>query len=253
MKKIFLCITILAAFVSCTPSWVRELESKNPLKDSTDYISVYFRFDTIVNGYEVSGILYPLYTEKYGWNDSENGVRLFFHDLKTGKEYVWTDWSEKYQTFDWLFMSQNVDNIVSNKKFKGFKNGDSYIFTYNDFRYDGADNMLYPYAEYQFYDADFDGEDELLIGFYRGGPYCGTCYDIYDITDSALVRKKPDDTAFIIDINTVFDSINKTIITYFHGGANIWGNYYYQVNEDGDFRRVKEVHHCFDIEEVKTY
>ena len=45
--------------ISCTPTWVHELEVKNMFKDSANIISVYFRFDTIINDFEVSGILYP--------------------------------------------------------------------------------------------------------------------------------------------------------------------------------------------------
>lgn len=57
--------------ISCTPIWVHELEAKNMFKDSANIISVYFRFDTIINGFEVSGILYPSYSEEYGWSYSE--------------------------------------------------------------------------------------------------------------------------------------------------------------------------------------
>jgi hypothetical protein len=87
---------------------VQELESKNPLKDSTNYISVYFRFDTIINDFEVSGILYPYYSDKTGWSDIENGVRLFFYSHKTGKEYLWTDWDNSCSCFQNIFMSKNV-------------------------------------------------------------------------------------------------------------------------------------------------
>ena len=50
--------------VSCTPIWVRELETKDMLNDSANTISVYFRFDTIINNFEVSGILYPNFSEE---------------------------------------------------------------------------------------------------------------------------------------------------------------------------------------------
>ena len=86
MKRLFPILLITLSFAACKPSWVRELERKNPLRDSTQYTSVYFRFDTIINDFEVSGILYPAYEDVHGWNGYENGVRLFFHSLKTDKE-----------------------------------------------------------------------------------------------------------------------------------------------------------------------
>jgi hypothetical protein len=54
--------------ISCTPIWVRELEIENMFKDSANIISIYFRFDTIIHDFEVSGILYPNYSEEYGWS-----------------------------------------------------------------------------------------------------------------------------------------------------------------------------------------
>lgn len=90
MRRFIPILIIALSFASCKPTWVRELESKNPFKNDTNYVSVYFHFDTIINDFEVSGILYPYYDEVHGWNGYENGVRLFFHSLKTDKEYVWT-------------------------------------------------------------------------------------------------------------------------------------------------------------------
>ena len=90
-------------------------------------------------------------------------------------------------------MSRNVYNIVHSEGFNGFKSGDTYIFHYDTTTVEYAKNPLLPYAEYQFYDADFDGEDELILGYYGGGPHGCTCYEIYDITDSALLLKSPID------------------------------------------------------------
>lgn len=147
--------------------WVSDLESKNPLKDSTNSISVYFRFDTIINDFEVSGILYPYYSEQYGWSMYENGVRLFFHSRNTSKEYIWTDFDETCQCFKNTFMSKNVFDIVTAQDFQGFKNGDSFTFKYNAQQSAEPENPLLPNAEYQFYDIDFDGKDELLLNYYQ--------------------------------------------------------------------------------------
>ena len=86
MKRLIpIFLIILSACTSYQQNWVQELENKNPLKDCADVISVYFRFDTIINDFEVSGILYPRPAENYGWEAHESGVRLFFHNLKTTK------------------------------------------------------------------------------------------------------------------------------------------------------------------------
>ena len=172
--------------VSSNAEWVQELAEKNPLKDSANYTSVYFRFDTIINDFEVNGIFYPSYFPEYGWDAHENGVYLYFHSLNTGKEYCYTTWDNTCGCFSSYFMSINITNIVYDKSFGGFKNGDAYIFRYNTTIDTISDNSLLPYAEYQFYDADFDGEEELIIGSYVGGPHGSPCYDIYDMTDSAL-------------------------------------------------------------------
>ena len=242
MKKVYLLIIFALALVSCgkvLPSWVIELEAKNPLKDNPNFTSVYFRFDTIINDFQVSGIFYPSYSKEYGWDAHENGARIFFHNLKTGKEYVWTDWDDESGCFKSYFMSKNVANIVSDKKFRGHKNGDYYVFQYDTTPATYSDNNLLPYAEYQFYDADFDGTDELILGMYTGGPYGSPSYEIYEMTDSELTLKRADDGCdyFFIDTSTKFDSMNKVISNTLYGGAYAWGEYTYKVDEHGDLHQ----------------
>ena len=227
--------TTLPCKVASDVSWVQELESKNPLKDSTDIVSVYFRFDTIVNNWGVYGILYPSYHEKYGWSDFENEVLLFFCSRDSAKGYLWTDYDEKYHYFKNLFMSKNVADIVKAHDFKGFKNGDAYIFRYDTTIDTTANSPLLPYAEYQFYDADFDGEDELILGFYAGGPQGRTSFDIYDMTESGLVMKSViNDENFSLDTSTKFDLENKTITNTLYCGAFDWGEYVYKADEKGN-------------------
>jgi hypothetical protein len=43
--------------VDSEAQWVQELAKKNPLKDSINITSVYFRFDTIINDFEVNYLL----------------------------------------------------------------------------------------------------------------------------------------------------------------------------------------------------
>ena len=95
-----------------------------------------------------------------------------------------------------------------------------------------------PYAEYQFFDADFDGEDELILGYYAGGPRGGVCFEIYDVLDTALVRKEPigEHSYFCLDANSVIDQDNKMIINYLYNGCSEWGTYAYQADDEGNFR-----------------
>ena len=224
--------------VSSNSQWVQELMTKNPLKDSTNITSVYFRFDTIIEDFEVKGIFYPSYYPEYGWEAHENGVFLYLHSLKTGKEYCYTTWDDICGYFSSHFMSINITNIVSDKRFCGYKNGDAYIFRYNTTIDTTSDNSLLPYAEYQFYDADFDGEDELIIGSYVGGPHGSPCYAIYDMTDSGLVEKKAEgeNGYFGIDTSTKFDAENRTISSTIYEGAFAWGEYVYKVSDEGQCR-----------------
>lgn len=236
--------------VSSNASWVQELKQRNPLNDSANYTSVYFRFDTIINDFEVNGIFYPSYFPEYGWDAHENGVYLYFHSLNTGKEYCYTTWDNTCGCFSSHFMSINITNIVCDKPFDGYKNGDAYIFRYNTTIDTISDNSLLPYAEYQFYDADFDGEEELIIGSYVGGPHGSPCYEIYDMTDSGLFIKRADDgfSSFWLDSDSEFDSENKQIRNTIYEGAYAWGKYIYNVNEEGQYHLLCHMYFVSDFD-----
>ena len=233
--------------VSSHSEWVKELKKKNPLKDSTIITSVYFRFDTILNDFKVSGILYPRPAENYGWEAHESGVRLFFHNLKTDKEYIWTNMDEIENEFKPYFMSINVTNIICDKHSKAFEDGDAYIFRYDTRTYEYSNNSLLPYVEYQFYDADYDGEDELILGYYVGGPHGSPSYDIYELTDSGLVRKGVEgECCFGFDADTKFDPGNRIITNRLYEGAYAWGDYFYKVDDKGNIHPWYHVYFVSD-------
>lgn len=234
--------------VSSNAQWVKELKQKNPLKDSANYTNVYFCFDTIINDFKVSGILYPRPADaKYGWEAHESGVRLFFHNLKTNKEYIWTNMNFIDEEFKPYFMSINVTNIICDKGSKAFKDGDAYIFRYDTTTYEYSNNSLLPNAEYQFYDADFDGEDELILGYYVGGPHVSPSYDIYEITDSGLVRKDVEgESYFWLDESTKFDPRNRIITNRLYEGAFAWGDYVYKVDDKGNIHPWYHVYFVSD-------
>lgn len=252
MKRLIPILLTVLSSCTCHNNWVQELESKNPLKDSTNYISVYFRFDTIINDFEVSGILYPYYSEQYGWSMYENGVRLFFHSCNTNKEYIWTDFDETCQCFKNTFMSKNVFDIVTAQDFQGFKNGDSFTFKYNAQQSAEPENPLLPNAEYQFYDIDFDGKDELLLNYYHGGPRGGSMSEIYEITDTALILKYPvgSDERFAIDENTIIDADTRTITQVNKNSlyCEDWSTTYYQADNLGELHLIYSISYHFDQE-----
>ena len=136
------------------------------------------------------------------------------------------------------------------KPFAGYKNGDAYIFRYNTTIDTISDNSLLPYAEYQFYDADFDREEELIIGSYAGGPHGSPCYDIYDMTDSRLVQKRADDgfSSFWLDSDSEFDSENKQIRNTIYCGAYAWGEYVYKVNKEGQYHLLSHIYFESDFD-----
>ena len=225
-------------------NWVLDLEEKNPLKKDWNTISVYFRFDTVINGFEVSGILYPNYSEEYGWSANENGARLFFHNQETGMEYLWTDWKEGCKCFKNIFMSKNVQDVVLSDDFQGFKKGDYYTFHYDTTTLENPQNPLLPNAEYQFFDIDFDGKDELLLNYYHGGAKGGPAHEIYEMTDSKLVRKEVigEEGYFALDGNTIINPEDKTITSYQWGSVSECGIYRYQVHDNGDIYPAYHIH-----------
>ena len=87
-------ISVIFVFVSCgttAPAWEHELAQRNPFANDSNYVSVYFRFDTIVNGYDVRGIYFPSYREEdkhdrwHGWF-YESGIIMYFRNIATGRE-----------------------------------------------------------------------------------------------------------------------------------------------------------------------
>lgn len=251
MKRFIPILFVILSSCAGAPSWVHELEERNPLKNDANCISVYFRFDTIVNGFEVSGILYPFRFDDGEWSANENGVRLFFHSHETGADYMWTDWDESAKCFKNTFMSKNVSDIVRDDKFKGFQNGDIYTFKYDTCRIEGASNSLMPNAEFQFYDIDYDGEQELLLGYFHGGPYSGTCYEVYEMTEAGLVKKCPindEKDLFMLDYYTSFNPEERTITNTLTCGVSDWGTYCYTVDEQGELHFLYHVSNHMDID-----
>ena len=251
LSFIICCLTLITS--SCTKQsntqWVLDLRQKNPLMDCANYTSVYFQFDTIINNFKVSGIIYPKYYESYGWDANENGVRLFFYSQKTDKEYIWTNWNDNSRCFESYFMSQNVANIINDEHFNGFENGDAYVFHYNTAFNSTSAHSLLTNVEYQFYDVDFDGEQELIIGYYTGRPSTSPCFEIYELTDSGFVRKKVEhEDYFYVGNRANFDSENKIITDTVYDGPYAWDEHVYHADRKGDLYRLYYASFVSDFE-----
>lgn len=237
--------------ISSNAEWVHELQQNNPLRDSANICSIYFQYDTVVNNFEVSGIFYPRYYEpntndkKYGWFD-DGGVTLFFHDITTGKIFTFsTIKGGRVDEDSFTYRSKNVSNMYYSDDFKGFKNNSAYIFTYYDTPNKTTISPLLSEAEFSFFDADFDGENELLIACYHGGAMGKTCYQVFDITEEGLLEKKCDDY-FWIDDDSEFDAINKTITSYLSCGACDYGEYVFKFDNSGNPYLYQHISHHID-------
>ena len=216
-----------------TPAWVQDLKEKNPLKDNQKYTSVYFKYDTIVDNYEVRGMFFPSYID--GWF-YESGVIMYLRNAETGEEYEFTDYASDCNAFKSIFMSKNVYDIIEDSAFNGFKDGDYYIFKYHNehdtlVSLESNEPVIYPLksqAEFQLYDVDFDGEDELLISYYQGGPYQSTIYDVYELTENGLEKRSLE-----INSTSLFDANQKTLSTTVSDGSFQTSYYVYESPEKG--------------------
>lgn len=269
-RKIIPLLAIILVAVSCTKqtdttkpykvssnaAWVEELKKRNPLKDSANITSVYFRYDTIVNGYEVSGVFYPIYQEVYkndswgGWS-YESGVYMIFCNIETGNEFIFDKMGKWISGDDdcGYFISSNILDIFSNS-FKGFGKEDAYIFNYNDEQV-CQDNPLLLDADFQFADVDFDGIDELVICTHGGGPRGSNSYDAYELTTNGLVLKEPYNKPacwFAFNEDTRFDTINKCVICSLPESSCQWGEYIYQADENGDLKYIRHINYIYDTE-----
>ena len=267
-RKITPLLTIILIVVSCTKqtdttkpykvssnaAWVEELKKRNPLKDSANITSVYFRYDTIVNGYEVSGVFYPIYQEVYkndswgGWS-YESGVYMVFRNIETGNEFIFDKMGKWISGDDdcGYFISSNILDIFSNS-FKGFGKDDAYVFKYHNEQI-CSENPLLLDADFQFADVDFDGEDELVICNHGGGPRGSNSYDAYEVTTDGLVQKEPYNKStcwFAITEDTRFDTINKCVICCLSESSCQWGEYIYQADENGNLKFIRHINYLHD-------
>ena len=157
-------------------AWINTLKEL-PMKNDS-LINVYFKYNQIINGYEVTGRWMPFDA------NSETGYLIMnFRDTINGNSFQYVN-TEKYNSYD-------TDNITFSTDFKGYRNGDVYYFDYsfpdaNDSNEDFNNSPIGYRTPFQFLDVNFDGEKELLIndwGRYQGGNH----YAVYKITTDGLL------------------------------------------------------------------
>lgn len=143
--------------------WIKEFNSiELPIKNDS-LINVYFKYDQIVNGYEVTGRWTTL--DPY----SETGhVIMNFRHTTSGQSFQYI--GKKYTNF-------NIEEMTFINGYKSHKhrNEDVYYFKYVTPQQTAAYDKIYsyPYAynnlpfgyytPFQFYDVNFDGKKELII------------------------------------------------------------------------------------------
>ena len=184
-KLIILALTSLC-LVGCEngkkntgPEWVTRLNELSSYMQGDTLIDTYFKYNQIINGYEVTGRWRPFN------KDSEIGpVLMNFRNIETGGEF---------QYFNPRYRSYDTDNVTYSKGFKGHQKGDINYFNYTspdtlDFSKEKNGNPSVEYiSSFLFMDVDFDGEDEFIASDYYTGEV-GLNYEVYDITDNGLVR-----------------------------------------------------------------
>lgn len=174
-------ITPYDSSMKSVPQWAQKL-NEIPLPyymQGDSLIDVYFKYNQIVNGYEVTA-RWRLLRKDY-----ETGcVLMNFHHQETGKDYQF--FSEKYNSYD-------TDKVSFAKDFKGYQNGDVLYFNYTSpdtldsyKEYNGNSPLGY-YTPFQFLDIDFDGNDELFIPDW-GQRKGGNEYTVFKPTDDGLQK-----------------------------------------------------------------
>ena len=161
------------------PEWVMKLNEFQVFTECDTLIDVYFKYNQLVNEYEVTGRWRPFN------KDSEIGpVLMNFHNQKTGYEF---------QYFFPTYRSYDTDKITYRKGFKGHRKGDIHYFNYTSpdtldlFKERNDNSPLGYYSPFQFLDIDFDGKDEFIVSNWYIGQG-GNNYTVFDILENGLKR-----------------------------------------------------------------
>lgn len=178
-------------------------------------LTVHIKYDEPINCYQVEGEFFPFNAQ------SETGqVELRFKSLTGGQDFVYTNVGKTevgYPDNPSKFTGYNIYEYIFADENARFHDGDTLTFHYNTEPGILKDSPLYYYAEFQFFDVDFDGVDEFLVNdYYRGRG--GNNYTVYEIGPDGLELKSftPFD---IITNSTKFDAERMVITDELHDGV----------------------------------
>lgn len=197
---------------------------------SNHTLTVQVKYDSPVNGYMVTGEFYPFESQ------SETGqVMLRFTSLEGGQNFVYSNVGKtedgNTETLA-KFTGHNIYEYIFADVSTYFHDGDTLVFHYNTNPGVFEDSPLYYYAEFQFFDVDFDGTEEFLVSdYYRGRG--GNNYEVYEITPKGLKKKgfRPFDR---ITNSTIFDSERRVITDILHDGVFSSEYTKYKISNDGN-------------------
>lgn len=219
-NRVFFLCSLLILLSSCGSNIGK---SNHPL-------TVHIKYDKPINGYQVDGEFYP-----FGAQSETGQVELRFTSLTGGQDFVYTNVGQSevgYPENPAKFTGFNIYEYIFADENARFHDGDSLTFHYNTDPGILEDSPLYYYAEFQFFDVDFDGVDEFLVNdYYRGRG--GNNYTVYEIGPDGLELKSftPFD---IITNSTKFDAERKVIIDEVNDGVFFSESTEYKIALDGD-------------------
>lgn len=197
-------------------------------------ITVHIKYDKPINGYVVTGEFYPFDSQ------SETGqVSLNFKSITGRRDFVFSNvgkFEDGNKKSPMKFTGYNICEYIFADENARFHDGDTLVFHYNTEPGIFEDSPLYYYAEFQFFDVDFDGKEEFLVNdYYRGKG--GNDYEVYEITPKGLRKKafKPFDRITNI---TVFDAERRVITDVTHDGVFSSEYTEYMISKDGNSAKV---------------
>lgn len=205
-------------------------------------ITVHIKYDKPINGYMVTGEFYPFDAQ------SETGqVSLNFKSITGRQDFVFSNvgkFEDGNKTTPAKFTGYNICEYIFADENAHFHDGDTLVFHYNTKLGIFEESPLYYYAEFQFFDVDFDGKEEFLVSdYYRGKG--GNDYEVYEITPKGLKKKAFKPFGRITNI-TVFDAEKRVITDVIHDGVFSSEYTEYKISPDGNSAKVishKEDHH----------